>query len=62
MNGAIGRIILRYGAGSIFGAAVGVSLSADSDLALVVGTAVAGVVGGATEVAYAIAKKKGWTL
>jgi len=62
MNGAVGRIVLRYGAGTLFGATVGVTLSADPDLAMVVGTAVSVIMGAAVEYTYALAKKKGWTL
>lgn len=62
MNGAIGRIILRYGAGSVFGATLGSTLAADPDLAMVVGTAVSVIMAGAIEGFYARAKKKGWTL
>ncbi len=62
MNGAIGRIILRYGAGTVFGATLGSTLAADPDLAMVVGTAASVLVAGIVEGFYALAKKKGWTL
>lgn len=62
MNGAIGRVLLRYGAGAILGGAVGVQLAADPDLALVVGTGVSAALAAGIEAFYVIAKKKGWTL
>lgn len=62
MNGAIGRVILRYGAGFILGSAAGVQLAADPDLALVVGLGASTAIAAAVEVFYSIAKRKGWSL
>lgn len=54
--GPIARILLRYGAGILFGASVGDALAADPDVVLVVALAI----GGAVEAAYAYAKRRGW--
>lgn len=62
MNGALGRIILRYGAGALLGAGVGSQLAADPDLVLVVGTGASLVAAAAAEALYSLAKKKGWSL
>lgn len=57
MFAPIARIIIRYGVGLVAGLAMGNQLAADPDLVLVV----AGVIGAATEGAYALAVRKGWT-
>jgi hypothetical protein len=57
MNGAIARIIIRYGVGLVAGLAYGEQLAADPDLVM----ALAALIGVATEGAYALAKRKGWT-
>lgn len=58
MNGAIARIIIRYGVGIVAGLAYGDQLAADPDLVM----AVAALIGIATEAAYALAKRKGWSV
>lgn len=62
MNGAIGRVILRYGAGFVLGSAAGVKLAADPDLALVVGLGASAAIAAVVEVFWAVAKKRGWSL
>ena len=57
MNGAIARIIIRYGVGAVMGLAYGNQLAADPDLVMALAT----VIGIATEGVYALAKRKGWT-
>lgn len=57
INGAIARIMLRYGVGLTVGIKVGEELSADTDLVLVL----SGIVACSIEGAYVIAKRKGWT-
>lgn len=57
MNGAIARIILRYGVGIFAGMAAGDALAADPDIVFIL----AAGVGVGIEAAYAMAKKKGWT-
>ena len=57
MNAAIARIIIRYGVGLVAGLAYGEQLAADPDIVM----ALAALVGVATEGAYALAKKRGWT-
>jgi hypothetical protein len=58
MNGAIARILVRYGVGLTVGMNAGNALAGDPDIILIVAAAV----GCATEAAYAYAKRKGWTL
>ena len=61
MTGAIARIFLRYLSGALVSygmLANGTDLSLDPDLVLVLGVAL----GGIAEAAYAIAKRKGWSL
>jgi uncharacterized membrane protein (Fun14 family) len=58
MNGAIARIIIRYGVGAVMGLAYGNQLAADPDIVM----AVAALIGIATEAVYALAKRKGWAL
>lgn len=58
MNGAIARIILRYGVGLTIGMQAGEALAGDPDLVLL---AAAGI-GATTEAVYAYAKRKGWSL
>lgn len=55
MNGAIARIILRYGVGVVFGMKAGEMLAGDPDVVLLV----AAVVGVAVEAAYTHAKRRG---
>lgn len=52
----IARIILRYIIGGVIGAAQGDMLAADPDVVTVVALGI----GAAVEVAYAVAKRKGW--
>ena len=54
--GPIARIFLRYIASFLIGAELGEKLASDSDVVLVVGIAIAAAV----EVAYGVAKKRGW--
>ena len=56
MNGAIARIILRYGVGLVIGMEAGEALAGDPDIVM----AIAVGIGAATEAAYAYAKRKGW--
>jgi hypothetical protein len=58
MNGAIARIILRYGVGAVIGMEAAQALAGDPDIVLVL----AGGVGVAIEAAYTIAKRRGWAL
>ena len=58
MNGAIARIIIRYGVGLAIGMNAGEVLAGNPDVVLVVAT----LVGIATEAVYTVAKRKGWTL
>ena len=53
----IARIILRYGVGLILGMEAGDILAGDPDMVLYVAMGV----GAAVEVAYVIAKRRGWT-
>ena len=57
MNAAVARIIIRYGVGLVAGLAYGEQLAADPDIVMTL----AALVGAATEGAYALAKRKGWT-
>ena len=57
MTGPIARIALRYGVGLVLGMHVGDMLAGDPDVVMI---AAAGI-GAATETAYALAKRKGWT-
>lgn len=57
MSSVIARIILRYGVGAVMGLAYGEQLAADPDIVM----ALAALVGIATEGAYALAKRRGWT-
>lgn len=52
----IARIIIRYAVGLIVGADAAGLLAADPDLTTVVALSI----GGAVEVAYSLAKRKGW--
>jgi len=52
----IARIVLRYVVGAVIGAAQGGMLASDPDLV----TIVAAGIGGLVEVAYVIAKRRGW--
>jgi len=61
MTGALARIVLRYLSGALVSYGVlasGTDLSLDPDLVLVLGV----TLGAVAEAAYAIAKKRGWTL
>ncbi|MAK86524.1 MAG: hypothetical protein CMK96_06200 [Pseudomonas sp.] len=60
MMGPIARIVLRYGAGALFGVPVGMQLASDADVVAVVAVVIGGAVGVATEGAYALAKRWGW--
>ena len=62
MTAVITRIILRYLSGGmvaygLLAQEAGAQLAVDPDLTMVVGAAV----GGATELFYAYAKRRGWT-
>jgi hypothetical protein len=57
INAAIARIILRYGVGIVAGLAYGEQIAADPDIVM----GLAALVGIATEAAYALAKRRGWT-
>lgn len=57
MTAVVARIILRYGVGLVAGLAYGEQLAADPDIVMLL----AAGVGIATEGAYALAKKRGWT-
>lgn len=62
MTAVITRIILRYVSGALVAYGLiaqeaGVELAIDPDLTMVIGAAV----GGATELFYAYAKRRGWT-
>lgn len=52
----IARIILRYGIGAVIGMAQGDMLAADPDLVTIVALGI----GAGVELAYAMAKRKGW--
>lgn len=52
----IARIVLRYVIGAVVGMAQGDMLAADPDLVTVVALGI----GAGVELAYAIAKRKGW--
>jgi len=56
MNGAIARIILRYGVGAVIGTQAAEALAGNPDVVLVV----AAGVGLVTEWAYREAKRRGW--
>ena len=58
MNGAIARIIIRYGVGLAIGVNAGEALAGNPDIVLIV----AALVGVATEYIYRVAKRKGWAL
>jgi len=53
----LARIILRYGVGLILGMEAGDILAGDPDMVLYVAMGV----GAAVEVAYGMAKRRGWT-
>jgi hypothetical protein len=57
MAAVTSRIILRYGVGLLAGLAYSNQLAADPDIVM----ALAALVGVATEAAYALAKRRGWT-
>lgn len=61
LNGAIARIIVRYGVGAGVGASVAQGVLESQDLMLVITAVVSVAVGGITEWAYKTAKRKGWT-
>lgn len=52
----LARILLRYGVGIALGTEVGQLLAGDADIVAVVAL----LIGAATEVVYAQAKKRGW--
>lgn len=52
----IARIIIRYAVGLIVGADAAGLMAADPDMVTVLAVAI----GGAVEVAYSLAKRKGW--
>lgn len=52
----LARILLRYGVGIALGTEVGQLLAGDADMVAVVAL----LIGAATEVVYAQAKKRGW--
>jgi len=54
--GPIARIILRYGIGYLAGSQAGEALAMDPDAVLVLSLGL----GAAVEVAYTIARRKGW--
>lgn len=61
MTPVLARIVSRYLAGALVsyglvGVETGAALAVDPDLAILIGA----VLGAATEVIYAIAKRKGW--
>jgi len=58
MYAPIARILIRYGVGLIIGSNAGDIAVGNPDLV----TVVAGAVGAANEVVYALAKRKGWRL
>jgi len=55
-NGAIARIVLRYGVGLTLGMEAGKMVASDADLVMLL----AAGVGVATETGYVMAKRKGW--
>ncbi|WP_174804332.1 hypothetical protein [Martelella limonii] len=62
LMGPTARIALRYGAGALFGLAVGKELASDPDVVAVTSAALSVIIGVATERVYKIAKAKGWKL
>jgi hypothetical protein len=54
--GPLARIILRYGIGYLAGSQIGEQLALDPDIVLIVSLGL----GAAVEVAYVLAKRKGW--
>ena len=52
----IARIILRYGIGAVIGMAQGDMLAADPDIVTITALGI----GAGVELAYAMAKRKGW--
>lgn len=58
MYAPIARILIRYGVGLVIGSHAGDIAVGNPDLV----TVVAGAVGAANEVIYALAKRKGWHL
>lgn len=57
MFAPIARILLRYGAGAVFGMEAGEMLAGDPDIVVLVAAGVSA----ATEGLYAYAKKQGWS-
>lgn len=55
------RIILRYGAGLLLGSSVGDMLASDVDAVNTLSTVISLGVAAATEIAYYLAKRWGWT-
>lgn len=53
----IARIVIRYGVGAVVGLAQGQMLAADPDIV----TIVALLIGASVELAYTVAKRKGWS-
>lgn len=62
LMGPTARIVLRYGAGSLLGFAIGQKLANDPDIVAVTSAVLSVVIGVATERAYRIAKRNGWSL
>lgn len=60
INGAIARIILRYGVGALAGWAIGNELADDPDIAAIVTVGVSVAMGTAIEGWYWLAKRYGW--
>lgn len=58
MNGAIARIILRYGVGLLAGASLGDRLAADTDVVMIIAVGIGALI----EAGYVMAKKRGWSL
>lgn len=55
------RITLRYGVGGVLGYQVGNMLASDPDVVAVATAVSAACVGAATEYAYRLAKRMGWS-
>lgn len=62
LMGPTARIVLRYGAGTLFGFAVGQRMASDPDVVAITSAVLSVVIGVGTERLYRLAKRNGWSL
>ncbi|TCT34660.1 hypothetical protein [Martelella mediterranea] len=61
-NGAIARILLRYGAGALTSWGLGNQLARDPDIVNLAATGIGISIAAGTEIFYKVAKRNGWKL